>query len=62
MSIIEEVLENKEEIILKIFELIQGKEAKTKLKLNDIKLNIGDSALRVNGELEVSFVPFAKKR
>ncbi len=62
MSVIEEIVKNKEELILKILQILEGKETKTKVNLDGVEFNIGDSKVKVNGNVEFTIVPFAKKK
>lgn len=61
MGILEEILKNKEDIILKLLDVLEGKEAKAKLNLDGIEFQVGNSAVKVKGEVELTFVPMAKK-
>lgn len=62
MGIIEEILKNKEEILIKFLEILEGKETSAKINLNGVKINVGKSAIRLNGEIELTFVPPEKKK
>ena len=61
MGVIEEILKNKEEIIIKLIEVMQGKEAKTKVSLNGVKFNVGEATVKLEGDIELTFVPPRKK-
>ncbi len=45
-----------------IMKILEGREATTKLNLDNIKFNLGESSVRVNGSLEISVAPFSKKK
>ena len=62
MGIVEEIVKNKEQLVLKLMQLMQGNEATTKLNLNNIRLDVGKSQIRLNGTVEVSVTPFRKKK
>lgn len=62
MGVFEELIENKEDLIVKIMKILEGREATTKLNLDNIKFNVGESSVKVNGSLEISVAPFSKKK
>ncbi len=61
MGVIEELLKNKEEILIKLLEVMEGKEAKARVNLDGIELSVGKSSIKLNGEIEFTFVPLQKK-
>jgi hypothetical protein len=61
-DIIEEVLKNKEEFLIKILEILEGKEARTRINLDGVEFKIGKSKIKVNGNIEFVVIPFEKKR
>ena len=61
MGIIEEVLKNKEEILVRLLEVLEGKETKARVNLDGIELSMGKSTIKLNGEIEFTFVPLQKK-
>ncbi len=61
MGIIEEVLKNKEEILVRLLEVLEGKETKARVNLDGIELSMGKSTIKLNGEIEFTFVPLDKK-
>lgn len=62
MGFIEEMLKNKEELLLKLLEILEGKESKAKLNLNDVQFHVGNSVVQMKGNIEVTFVPLSKKK
>ena len=62
MGVIEEILKNKEELLIKFLQIIEGKEAKAKVDLGGVEFHIGDSTIKVKGEVELSFIPVKKKK
>ena len=62
MGVFDEIVKNKEELFLKILQILEGKETKTKINLDGVEFNIGKSKIKVNGNVEFTIVPFAKKR
>lgn len=61
MGVIEELLKNKEEILVKLLEVLEGKETRAKVNLDGIELSAGKSTIKLNGEIEFTFVPLDKK-
>ena len=61
MNILEEIVKNKEELIMKILQILEGKETKTKVSLDGVEFNVGNSKVSVNGDVEFTLVPFVKK-
>ena len=62
MGMIEEVLKNKEELLVKFMEIMEGKESKAKVNLNGVEFHVGKSLVRMNGTIDFSFVPVNKKK
>ncbi|MBL7206814.1 MAG: hypothetical protein ISS36_04410 [Candidatus Aenigmarchaeota archaeon] len=61
MGILEEVLKNKEEIVIALLSALEGKETGAKVNLNGVKFKIGNSEVNMEGKLEISFTPIKKK-
>lgn len=61
-DIISEIVKNKEEFLLKILQIMQGKETRTNINLDGVEFNIGGSKVKMNGSIEFVVVPFAKKK
>ena len=62
MGIIEEILKNKEEILVRLLEVLEGKETRARVSLDGIEAKIGKSTIKLNGEIEFTFVPLEDKR
>ncbi len=62
MGVFEEIVKNKEELVMKILQILEGKETKTKINLDGVEFNIGNSKVSVDGSVEFTIVPFAKKK
>ncbi len=62
MGIVEEIIGNKEELIGKILSILEGRETTTKLNLDNIEFNVGEAKVKVNGQIDISVAPFAKKK
>ena len=61
MGIIEEILKNKEELLVKILEIMEGKEAKTKIDLDGVEFHVGNSIVRMTGAIELTFIPIKRQ-
>lgn len=62
MSLVDELLKNKEEILVKILQFMEGKEAATKLNLNGMQFTLGNMLVKLNGEVEVSVMKTDQKK
>ena len=56
MTLVDELLKNKEEILIKVLQFLEGKEATTKLNLNGMQFSLGGTLVKLNGEVEVTVV------
>ena len=61
-KILEEILSNKEELLIKFLEILEGKEATANVNLDGIEFNVGKSVVKINGNVEFTFVPFKEKK
>jgi len=62
MGIVEEILKNKEEILIRFLQVMEGKEASAKVNLDGIEFKVGKSAIKLNGNVEFTFVPVRGKK
>jgi hypothetical protein len=62
MGVIEEILKNKEELIINFLKVVEGKETGVKVNLDDVKFKIGDSVVKLSGDVEFTFIPFKNKK
>lgn len=62
MGLIEEILKNKEEILVSLLNVLEGKEARAKVNLDGIEFHIGKSAIKLSGEVEFTFIPLEDKK
>lgn len=61
-DILQEIVKNKEEFILKILQILEGKETKANVNLDGVEFKFGNSKVKVNGKIEFAIVPFDKKK
>ena len=54
MALVDELLKNKEELFFKVLQFMEGKEASTKINLDDIKFRVANLEVKLKGEIEVS--------
>lgn len=62
MGMIEEILQNKEELIIKFLQIIEGKEARAKVNLDGVVFHVGNSAVKMDGTVEFTLIPVENKR
>ncbi|MEM2955002.1 MAG: hypothetical protein QW625_03590 [Candidatus Nanoarchaeia archaeon] len=62
MGVIEEIVKDKEQLISKILEILEGKETRTKINLNGVEFKIGKSKVKMDGSIEFVIVPFEDKK
>lgn len=61
MGFIEEIIKNKEEILIKILQVVEGKETGVRVNLDGVKFKIGDTEVKLSGDVEFTFIPFKEK-
>lgn len=62
MTVIEEIINNKEELIVKLLEILEGKETKTKITLDGVEFKFGKTKVKAEGDIELTIVPFSKEK
>lgn len=62
MGLIEEILKNKEELLVKFLEILQGKESKARINLDGVEFHVGNSIVKLNGAIELTFIPTKKEK
>lgn len=62
MDVLKELDKNKEEIIIKVLEVLQGKETTARVKLDGLKFHVGDVEIKLNGEVDFTLVPPKPKK
>lgn len=62
MGIVEEVIKNKEELLIKFLEILQGKEARATVNLDGIKFKVAGTEVKLNGSIEFVVAPLKGKK
>lgn len=62
MGVIEEIIKNKEDILVAFLKVLEGKEARAKVSLNGVKFKAGKSAVKMEGEIIFTFIPIESRR
>ena len=62
MGIVEEILKNKEELLIKFLEIMEGKESKAKVNLDGVEFTVGKSTVKLQGHVEFTFIPIEKRK
>lgn len=63
MGLIDEIIKNKEDLVLKVLDVLSGKEAKARLNLDGVEFDVGNRLkVRLNGDVEMSLVAVSTKK
>jgi len=62
MGLIEELLKNKEELLVKFLEIMEGKESRAKIDLDGVEFLVGQSRVKLKGAVEFTFIPIEKEK
>ena len=62
MGMVEEILKNKEDLFIKLLEILQGKETSASIDLSDVRFKIGNSAVKLDGQIRITLIPKAGKK
>ena len=60
-DVVGELLKNKEDFLIKILDVLEGREAKASINLEGVEFVLGQSKIKLGGKVEVSFLPYGKK-
>ena len=52
MGVIEEMLKNKEELLVKFLEILEGKETEASIDLNGVEFHVGKSLVKMKGKVD----------
>ena len=61
MGVIEEILANKEELLVALLKVLEGKETRATLDLNGVTFKVGQSRVVMEGSIQLTFVPLESK-
>ena len=61
MGIVEDIVANKEELILKFLDVLGGKEATARVNLDGVQFKVGKSTVKLEGQVSFTLVPGKKK-
>ena len=61
MGLIEELIKNKEELLIRFLQVIEGRETGVRVNLDGVKFKVGDATVRLKGDVEFTFIPFRGK-
>lgn len=61
MGTLDEILSGKGGTLAKLFDLMEGREVRTVLDLNDVQFRVGKNTIRLKGEIELTVVRPKKK-
>ena len=61
MGFIEELVKNKEELLVKFLSILEGKETSASVNLDGVQFRVGKTAVQLNGQVEFTVVPSKKK-
>ena len=62
MGFIEELLKNKEDLLVKFLSIMEGKETSANVSLDGIKFDVGGTQVKVEGNVQFTVVPDKKKK
>ena len=62
MGVLEEILKNREELLIKLLEILEGRESRAKVNLDGVEFHVGKSLVRMKGNVEFAFVPIDKRK
>lgn len=62
MGLMEDIIKNKEELVTKLLDVLQGKEATARVNLDGVKFNVGKVTIKLSGEVDFTFVPPKSKK
>jgi len=54
---IEKFLQENSDVLIKILQILEGKSASARFKLDGVQFEIGDAAVELSGEVDLKFVP-----
>jgi hypothetical protein len=61
MGVVEEIVRNKEELLVKFLDVISGKEATARVNLDGVAFNVGPNKVKMEGQISFTLIPGKKK-
>ena len=61
MGVVEEVIKNKEELLIRFLDVLSGKEATARVNLDGVQFNVGKSKVKLAGEISFTVIAGGKK-
>lgn len=61
-GVVKELMKNKEDLLIKLLDVLEGREARASINLEGVEFLLGDSKVKLGGKVEVSFLPYSKKK
>lgn len=61
MGVVEEIIKNKEELLIKFLDVLSGKEATARVNLDGVKFNVGSAKVTLEGQVNFTVVAKDKK-
>jgi len=61
MGVLEELIKNKEDLLLTFMKIIEGKEAKAKINLAGVKFKAHGTEVKLDGAIEFTVIPLKSR-
>ena len=62
MGVVEEIIKNKEDLLIKFLDVLSGKEATARVNLDGVQFNVGKAKVRLEGQVNFTVVARDKKK
>ena len=62
MGFVEELLKNKEDLLLKFLSIMEGKETKANVDLNGVEFKVGKTKVQLSGSVQFTVIPSSRKK
>ena len=62
MGIVDDIVKNKEELLLKFLDVVSGKEASARVNLDGVAFSVGKSKVKLQGQVTFTLIPQKKKK
>ncbi len=61
-NLMEALMKNKEELLIKFLQILEGKEAKGEVDLGGVSFKVGEANVELSGKINFSVRPSGKKK